>query len=173
MDYNCTKIHPTARIARDATVVGNVEIGAECCVLFGAVVRGDCDGRIFVGDRTNIQDLACIHVPMHGETIIANDVTIGHGAIVHGCTIGENTLIGMGAIVLDGAKVGRNCLVAAGAVVTGTADIPDGSVVMGTPARVVRKVTEKDMRYIDEAVIEYLTIGRELAEQGIIDCQQL
>lgn len=169
MDYSCMKIDPTSKIARDATVIGNVELKADTCVLFGAVLRGDCDGRIVIGERTNVQDLVCIHVPMHGETIIGNDVTIGHGAILHGCVIGDGTLVGMGSIVLDGAKVGKNCLIAAGAVVTGTADIPDCSVVMGTPGKVVRSVTERDMKYISEAVDEYLQIGHDLVEQGIIE----
>lgn len=169
MDYDCMKIAPTARIARDATVIGNVELKADTCVLFGAVIRGDCDGRIVVGERSNVQDLACIHVPMHGETIIGDDVTIGHGAILHGCTIGDGTLIGMGSIILDGAKVGKGCMIAAGAVLTSTADIPDGSVVMGTPGRVVREVTDQDREYISEAVDEYIRIGRDLVEQGIID----
>lgn len=169
MDYECMKIHPTARIARNATVIGNVEVGEEACILFGAVVRGDCNGRIAIGARSNVQDLACVHLPMDGETIIGDDVTIGHGAIIHGCTIGSHTLIGMGAIVLDGARVGKNCLVAAGAVVTGTADIPDGSVVMGTPGRVVGAVTDKHLSYIEGSLSEYLKIGKDLVEQGIIE----
>lgn len=169
MDYSCMKIHPTARIARNATVLGNVEIGAEVCVLFGTVIRGDCGGRIIIGDRSNVQDLTCIHLPMHGDTIIANDVAIGHGAILHGCTIDEHTLIGMGAIVLDGAHIGRDCLIGAGAVVTGTANIPDGSIVMGTPARVVGHVEQRHLDYIDGSLQEYLNIGRDLVAQGIID----
>ncbi|WP_251212327.1 gamma carbonic anhydrase family protein [Adlercreutzia murintestinalis] len=169
MDYESMKIHPTARIARDATVIGNVEVGAEVCILFGAVVRGDLDGRIVIGDRSNVQDLVCIHLPVHGETIIANDVAIGHGAIIHGCTIEEHTLIGMGAIVLDGAHIGRDCLIGAGAVVTENKVIPDGSLVMGTPARVVGQTTDKHLAYIDGSVKEYLKIGRDLVEQGIIE----
>lgn len=169
MNYNSMKIHPTAKIARNATVIGNVEVGEDACILFGAVVRGDCDGRIRIGARSNLQDLVCVHLPMHGETIIANDVAIGHGAIIHGCTIDEHTLIGMGAIVLDGAHIGKDCLIGAGAVVTGTANIPDGSLVMGTPARVVGHVTERHLDYIDGSLSEYLKISRELVEQGIID----
>jgi carbonic anhydrase/acetyltransferase-like protein (isoleucine patch superfamily) len=170
MDYlGEMKIDPTAVICRDATVLGNVELGAHSCVLFGAVVRGDCGGKIVVGENTNIQDLACVHVPMNGETVLGNNVTVGHGAIVHGCTIGEGTLVGMGAIVLDGARVGKNCLIGAGAVVTGTANIPDGSMVMGTPARVVRQLQQRDFNYMQGAVDEYVAIGNNLVEQGIAD----
>lgn len=169
MDYNCMKIHPNARIAKDATVIGNVEVGDKACILFGAVVRGDCEGRIVIGDRSNVQDLACLHVPMGGETVISSDVTIGHGAIVHGATIDSYTIVGMGAIVLDGAKVGKHCIIGAGAVVTGTANIPDGSIVMGCPGRVVGQITDKHRSYIDESVEEYLRIGEDLLSQGIID----
>lgn len=169
MDYNRMKIHPTARIARNAAVIGNVEVGALACILFGSVVRGDCGGRIVIGERSNIQDLVCIHLPMGGETIISNDVAVGHGAIIHGCTIEEHTLIGMGAIVLDGAHIGRDCLIGAGSVVTGTADIPAGSLVVGSPARVVGEVEPRHLEYIDGSLSEYLKIGKDLVNQGLID----
>ncbi|WP_165060437.1 MULTISPECIES: gamma carbonic anhydrase family protein [unclassified Adlercreutzia] len=169
MNYDCMKIHPSAKIARNATVLGNVEIDEDACVLFGAVVRGDCGGRIRIGKRTNLQDLVCVHLPVGGETIIGDDVAIGHGAIVHGCVIEDHTLIGMGAIVLDGAHIGRDCLIAAGAVVTGTSDIPDGSLVMGTPGRVVGHVEQRHLDYIQGSVDEYLKISYDLVEQGIIE----
>ena len=169
MDYGATRIHPTARIARNATVIGDVEVGEEACILFGAVVRGDCNGRIRIGARSNLQDMVCVHLPMDGATIIGDDVAIGHGAIVHGCTIEDHTLIGMGAIVLDGAHIGRDCLIGAGAVVTGGADIPDGSLVVGCPARVVGPPTAEHRAYIQGSIDEYLRIGRDLVEQGIIE----
>jgi carbonic anhydrase/acetyltransferase-like protein (isoleucine patch superfamily) len=164
-----SKIDQSANIAHNATVDGNVEIAADVTVMYGAVVRGDCDGKIVIGARSNIQDLVCVHVPMHGQTVLANDVAVGHGAILHGCTIGEGTLIGMGAIVLDGAKIGRGCLIAAGAVVTGGADIPDNSLVMGVPARIVRETTEEDRKYIQSSIDEYMQIGRDMCERGL--CQ--
>lgn len=169
MNYDAMSIHPTAKIARNATVLGNVEVGEDACILFGAVVRGDCGGRIRIGARSNLQDLVCVHLPMHGETIIGDDVAIGHGAIVHGCIIGDHTLIGMGAIVLDGARIGRDCLIAAGAVVTGGAVIPDGSLVMGCPARVTGPTTEEHRAYIQGSIDEYLKISRDLVDQGIIE----
>lgn len=164
--YPIPRIHETAFVANNATVIGNVEIGARSCVLFNATLRGDCRGHIVVGDRTNIQELACVHVPLGGETIIGNDVTVGHGAIIHGCTIGDGTLVGMGAIVIDGARIGRNCLVGAGALVTGTADIPDGMLVVGSPARAVRALTPEEVASLSVNVEEYVAIGEELAREG-------
>ena len=141
MDYCSARIHPTARIAESAVVVGDVEVGERCTVLWNAVLRGDCSGRIVVGKNTNIQENACVHVNQGGQTVIGSNVTVGHGAIVHGCTIGNGSLVGMGAVVIDGARVGKHCLVGAGALVTGTADIPDGMLVVGQPARAVRPLT--------------------------------
>ncbi len=116
MDYCSARIHPTARIAESAVVVGDVEVGERCTVLWNAVLRGDCSGRIVVGKNTNIQENACVHVNQGGQTVIGSNVTVGHGAIVHGCTIGNGSLVGMGAVVIDGARVGKHCLVGAGAL---------------------------------------------------------
>ncbi len=168
MKYDGAKIHPTARIARNATVIGDVELGAQCTVLFNATIRGDYGGRIIIGDRTNIQELACLHVPIVGDTVVGNDVTIGHGAIVHGCTIGDRTLIGMGSILIDGAHVGSDCLVGAGALVTGTADIPDGMLVIGSPARAVRPLTDEELAYLRTSAEEYLEVGEDLVNEGLL-----
>lgn len=167
MDYRCMQIAPTARIAKNATVIGDVVLGEDVTVMFYAVIRGDIGGRVIVGDRTNIQEHVCMHVPLGADTVVGSDVTIGHGAIVHGCTIGNGTLVGMGAIVLDGAKVGKNCLIGAGSVVTGTADIPDGMLVLGSPARAVRPLSQEEILNLSSNVREYIQIGKELAEQGI------
>lgn len=162
-------LSPSARIARNATVVGDVEIGADATILFNATLRGDLDRKIIIGDRTNVQELACIHVPMDADTIIGNDVSVGHGAILHGCTIGNGSLIGMGAIVLDGARIGERCLVGAGALVTGKADIPDGMLVIGSPAKAIRKLTEEELESIADNAAEYVRIGKDLAEQGLLE----
>ena len=152
MDYCPARIHPTARIAESAVVVGDVEVGERCTVLWNAVLRGDCSGRIVVGKNTNIQENACVHVNQGGQTVIGSNVTVGHGAIVHGCTIGDGSLVGMGAVVIDGARVGKHCLVGAGALVTGTADIPDGMLVIGSPARAVRPLTPDELTGLEESV---------------------
>lgn len=166
MDYFNVEVSPTTRIANDATVIGDVSLGQDCTVLFGAVLRADMGGKIFVGDRSNIQDLVCVHVPLNGDTVIGKDVSVGHSAILHGCTIGDGTLVGMGAIVLDGAKIGKHCLIGAGALVTGTADIPDGMLVIGSPAKVVRPLTQEEIDGLSSNVNEYIQAGKDLVKQG-------
>ena len=130
-------------LAAGAVVTGEVSLGARSSVWHNAVLRGDI-APIEVGERTNIQDCAVLHGSTGFPVRVGDGVTIGHGAIVHGCTVGSNTLVGMGAIVLDGASVGSDCIVGAGALVTQGMVIPDGSVAYGSPARIVRPATEED-----------------------------
>ena len=132
-------------ILEGARVVGNVRMGPHCSVWYNAVVRGEQD--VVIGRDTNVQDNAVIHVSEGHPVRIGDGVSIGHGAIVHGCTVGDNTLIGMGAIVLDGAVIGRDCIIGAGALVTQGMVIPDGSVAFGSPARVRRAMTEEDIAH--------------------------
>ena len=127
-------------IAPNATVVGDVVLEKDVNIWYGAVLRGD-SGRITVGEGTNIQD-NCV---LHEETTIGAWCTIGHGAIVHGCTVGDNTLIGMGAILINGAVLGEGCLVGAGAVVTGKTNAPAGSVLLGSPAKVVKTLAPEQI----------------------------
>ena len=134
------KIHPTAWVAPGAFLRGDVTLGEQVNVWYNAVLRGD-DGAITVGEDTNIQDGAVLHE----ETRVGAGCTIGHNAIVHGCTVGDNTLIGMGAVVLNGARIGSDCVVGAGALVTGKMDAPDGSMILGSPAKVVRALTEAEI----------------------------
>ena len=128
-------------VAPGAHVIGDVQLGRNVGIWFGAVLRGDKE-PLTIGDGTNIQEHAMIHADPGFPTTIGAGVTVGHRAIVHGCTIGDGTLIGMGATVLNGAKIGRNCLIGAGALVTEGQDIPDGSLVMGAPAKVIRPLGE-------------------------------
>lgn len=127
-------------VADSASVIGDVTVGSKSSIWFGAVIRGDED-RIVIGSETNIQDNAVLHCDTGYPIKIGNNVTIGHGAIVHGCTIGDNALIGMGAIVMNGAQIGENAIVGAGAVCTEKMIIPAGAVAVGIPAKVV-KVSE-------------------------------
>ena len=169
MDYlKNLEIDPTAHIAPSATVIGDVIVGAECTVLQGATIRGDFGGRIEIGEQTNVQENCCIHVNHNEVTRIGDKVTIGHGAIVHGCNIGEGSLIGMGAVVIDRAKIGSHCLVGAGALVTGTASIPDGWLAIGSPARAVRPLTEKELAELESAWKEYCEIGADMEQQGLL-----
>ena len=142
-------------IAPDAVVTGDVALGDGVSVWYGAVLRGD-DGRITVGAGTNIQDL-CI---LHEETVLGKNCTVGHGAIVHGCTIGDNTLVGMGAIVLTGAVIGSNCVIGAGALVTGKTVAPDGSVLLGSPAKVVKPVTAEQIEQNRTGAAHYLALAQ-------------
>ena len=129
-------------IAEGAVVKGKVQMGQDVSIWYNATVRGD-SAEIRIGDQTNVQDNAVIHVDTHYTTTIGNGVTIGHGAIVHGCTVGDNTLIGMGAIVLNGACIGNNCIIGAGALVTQNTNIPAGSLAFGNPAKVIRPKKSK------------------------------
>lgn len=131
---------PDVLICDGAKVSGDVTLGKGVSVWHNAVLRGD-DGAITVGENTNIQDCAVLHE----GTRVGAGCTIGHGAIVHGCTVGDNVLVGMGAILLNGAKIGDNCIVGAGALVTGKMDAPAGSMILGSPAKVIRPLTEVEI----------------------------
>lgn len=131
-------------VAPNATLIGDLEIGDESSVWFGAVLRADI-GSIRIGARTNIQDLACVHLTNGlSNTTIGDDVTVGHGAILHGCSVGDRCLIGMGSIILDNAVIGEGSLVAAGSLVPPRMVIPPRSLVRGSPAKVVREVTAEE-----------------------------
>ena len=145
-------------LAEGAVVVGDVTLGSRSSVWHNAVLRGDC-APIVVGAGSNVQDCAVLHGADGFPVVVGEGVTIGHGAIVHGCSIGDNTLVGMGAIVLNGARVGADCIIGAGALVTQGTVIPDGSVVYGSPARVVRPATEKDRAANRENAQEYVRLA--------------
>lgn len=148
-------MNSAAYIAPNATVVGDVTLGADVNIWYGAVLRGD-HGAISVGEGTNIQDNAILH----DETTVGKFCTLGHGAIVHGCTIGDNCTIGMGAIVLSSAVLGDNCLVGAGAVVTGKTNAPAGSLLLGSPAKIVKQLTEAQIQDSLDNAKHYVELGR-------------
>ena len=147
-------------ICEGACVVGDVTLANGVSVWYNAVLRGD-EGGITVGENTNIQDGAILHE----ETKVGAGCTIGHNAIVHGCTVGDNVLVGMGATVLNGAKIGNDCIVGAGALVTGKMDAPDGSMILGSPAKVVRPLTEAEIEGNRESAKGYLHLA-ELYRKG-------
>ena len=152
-------------IAPNATVVGDVVLEKDVNIWYGAVLRGD-HGRITVGEGTNIQDNAVLH----DETTLGRFCTVGHTAIVHGCTIGDDCLIGMGAIILSGAVLGDGCIVGAGALVTGKTNAPAGSVLLGSPAKVVKTVTEEQLAETRENALHYIELGR-AAFGGNAECK--
>ena len=133
-----------AMVADNATVVGDVRLGNDVGIWFGVTIRGD-DSWIEIGDDTNVQDNTCIHVDIDCPLRIGRGVTIGHGVILHGVEVGEHSLLGMGCIVLGGARIGAFSLIGAGALVKENAVIPERSVVLGTPGRIVRRVTDEEM----------------------------
>lgn len=143
-------------IADNATLVGDVRLGENVNIWYGAVLRGD-SGAITLGDNTNIQD-NCV---LHEKVTLGAGCSVGHGAILHGCTVGDNCTIGMGAIVLDGAVIGNNCLVGAGAVVTGKMNAPDGSLLLGNPAQVVKELKPEQIEGIRQNAQNYVNLARE------------
>ena len=155
MAYEKRTYDESVLLAEGARVSGDVTLGHEVKLWSNAVLRGD-DGAIVVGEGTNIQDCAVLHE----ETTVGRGCTIGHGAIVHGCTVGDNTLVGMGAIILNGARIGSNCIVGAGALVTGKMDAPDGMMILGSPAKVVRPLTEAEIESNRASAQGYLEAAR-------------
>ena len=155
MAYEKKQYDESVLLAEGARVSGDVTLGREVNIWYNAVLRGD-DGAIVVGDETNIQDCAVLHE----ETTVGRGCTIGHGAIVHGCTVGDNTLVGMGAVILNGARIGSNCIVGAGALVTGKMDAPDGVMILGSPAKVVRPLTEAEIESNRVSAHGYLEAAR-------------
>jgi carbonic anhydrase/acetyltransferase-like protein (isoleucine patch superfamily) len=146
-------------IAPTATVIGDVALGEDTGIWYGAVVRGDKD-RIEIGTGSNIQDNAVVHTSRGFPALIGREVSVGHGAILHGCTIGDRVLVGMGAIVMNGAKVGEDTIIAAGAVVTEGSVIPPGSVVMGVPGKVVKQATPGQKEGIRRNAESYIALAR-------------
>jgi carbonic anhydrase/acetyltransferase-like protein (isoleucine patch superfamily) len=150
------KIHESVFLAEGAQIIGDVEIGRESSVWFNAVIRGDVH-YIRIGERTNIQDNCTLHVTHQKyPLIIGSDVTIGHGAIVHGATVEDYCLIGMGARILDNAKIHHHSLIAAGALVLEHFEVPEGTLVAGVPARVKRELTDEERKQIEQSAKNYL-----------------
>lgn len=150
-------IADTAFIAPNATLLGDVTIGAHASVWYGAVLRGDIN-RIVVGERSNVQDGSVLHLSATHGCLIGTDVTVGHMAMLHACTIGNEVLIGMGAIILDGVEIGDRCIIGAGALITQNRKIPSGSMVMGSPAKVVRELSPEEQDGIAAWAARYVSL---------------
>jgi carbonic anhydrase/acetyltransferase-like protein (isoleucine patch superfamily) len=146
---------PSAWVADDATVVGDVGLADQASLWFGVVARGDNE-PIRIGARSNVQENAVLHVDPGFPLEIGADVTVGHLAMLHGCTIGDCTLIGIGAVVMNGARIGRHCIVGAGALVTEGKEFPDGSLIVGSPAQAVRTLTEAQQQRVQHAADVYV-----------------
>lgn len=150
-------------ISENVDIIGDVTIEKDCNIWFGSRLRADMQ-RIYVGKGTNIQENSVVHTDIDFETIIGENVTIGHGAIIHGCTISDNVLIGMGSIILNGAKIGKDSIVGAGSLVTQNKEFEDGVLILGNPAKVVRKLTEKEIESIRESAKHYIELSKEYAK---------
>jgi len=151
-------------VAENATIIGDVRLGERVSVLFGAVLRGDNE-PIVIGDGSNVQDNCVLHNDPGAPLIIGKDVTIGHCAMLHGCTIADGALIGIGAVVLNLAVIGKHCLVGAGAVVTERKSFPDRSVILGAPAKVVREVSEDNIERMRMDTLAYVHRGAMFREK--------
>lgn len=164
IDELVPKTAPSAFVHPAAVLSGSVTLGENASVWPCAVLRGDI-AEIIVGENSNIQDNACVHVNYNCPAVIGRGVTVGHGAIVHGSKIGDNCLIGMNAVVLE-SEIGPNCLIGAGAVVTAGKNIPAGSLVMGVPAKVVRELTEDEINGMLQNAREYVRLSKEYKDKA-------
>ena len=153
------KVAQDAYVAQSAQVIGRVTLEAGSSVWDCAVLRGDI-GDIVVGEGSNIQDGSVVHISHDMPVVVGKHVTVGHRVVLHSCTIGDNSLIGMGAVLLDGVKVGKNCLVGAGALVTPNTEIPDGMMALGSPAKVVKPLSEKALEANIANSAEYVALAR-------------
>ena len=159
LDGVAPQVDPSAWVADSAQVMGAVTLGADASIWFGTVVRGDTE-TITIGLGSNIQDGSVMHADVGKPIVVGNHVTVGHKVMLHGCTIGDESLIGIGAVVLNGAKIGRNCLVGAGALVTEGKEFPDGSMIIGSPAKAVRQLTPEQMEGLRWSARHYVANAR-------------
>ena len=154
----------SAWVAESAQVIGRVTLGEDVSIWFNAVLRGDSDA-LHIGAGSNIQDGSVLHADTGFPLQLGENVTVGHKVMLHGCTVGENSLIGIGAIVLNGARIGKNCLVGAGALVTEGKEFPDGSLIIGSPAKAVRELTPEQMAALKLSALHYVNNGQRYAAE--------
>lgn len=159
LDDAVPRIADSAWVADSAQVMGDVELADDASVWFGAVIRGD-KAPIRIGRRTNIQDASVLHADVGVPLTLGDNVTVGHQVMLHGCTIGDGSLIGIGAIVLNGARIGKSCLVGAGSLVTEGKEFPDGSMILGSPAKVVRQLTPDQIEGLQQSAQSYVDNAR-------------
>jgi carbonic anhydrase/acetyltransferase-like protein (isoleucine patch superfamily) len=159
LDERAPRLHAGAWVADNATVLGDVELDEDASVWFGAVLRGDTE-RLFVGRGSNVQDGSVVHADPGSPVTIGEGVTIGHLVMLHGCAIGDGSLVGIGSVILNGARIGRHCLVGARSLVTEGKSFPDGSLVMGAPAVVVRALSVEQIEGLRRSAAHYVANAR-------------
>ena len=161
------KIHPDTWVAPDANLIGKIVMETGSSVWFGSTIRADHE-IIHIGEGSNVQENTVMHIDRGFPLTIGINCTIGHKVMLHGCHIGDNTLIGMGATILNGAKIGNNCLIGAGALITEGKEIPDGSLVMGTPGRVVRQLDPQAIKMLTASAIHYQQNMRQFRDELVL-----
>ena len=159
LDGVAPEVAASAWVADSAEVMGNVQLAEDASIWFGAVLRGDCES-ITIGEGSNIQDASVLHADLGKPLVVGRHVTVGHQVMLHGCTIGDESRIGIGAVVLNGAKIGRNCLVGAGALITEGKEFPDGSMIIGSPAKAVRQLTPEQIEGLRRSAQHYVDNAR-------------
>ncbi|MBT9494550.1 MAG: gamma carbonic anhydrase family protein [Paucibacter sp.] len=162
LDEYCPEIADSAWVAESAEVIGRVTLWPEVSIWFKAVLRGDSE-HLTIGAGSNIQDGSVLHADHGFPLVLGQGVTVGHQCMLHGCTVGDYSLIGIGAVVLNGARIGKHCLVGAGALVTEGKEFPDGSLIVGSPAKVVRALTEEQIEGLKASARHYIENGRRYA----------
>lgn len=160
LDGVAPKIPASAWVADSAQVIGRVELGEDCSVWFGTIIRADHPEPIRIGRGTNIQESCVLHADAGIPLTLGEDITVGHQAMLHGCTVGDGSLIGIGAVVLNGARIGKHCLVGAGALVTEGKEFPDGSLIVGSPAVVKRTLSPEQMAGLQRSAEHYVGNAR-------------
>lgn len=159
LDEDAPRLDPSAWVAESAEVIGRVELGADASVWYGAVLRGDNEW-ITIGERSNIQDGCVLHTDVGTPLVVGADVTVGHQVVLHGCSVGEGSLIGIQSVILNGARIGRHCIVGAGALVTEGKEFPDGVLIVGSPAKVVRELTPEQIARVKLSAAHYVNNAR-------------
>ena len=166
----CVELHPQSWVAPNAVLVGKVRLQAGASVWFNAVLRGDNE-LIDIGEHSNVQDGAVMHTDMGFPLTLGKGVTVGHNAMLHGCSVGDYSLIGINAVILNGARIGRNCIIGANALIAEGKVIPDGSLVMGSPGKVVRDLSDQQKKLLEASAAHYVhnaqRYARELEEQTL------
>ena len=164
----CVELHPQSWVAPNAVLVGKVRLQAGASVWFNAVLRGDNE-LIDIGEHSNVQDGAVMHTDMGFPLTLGKGVTVGHNAMLHGCSVGDYSLIGINAVILNGARIGRNCIIGANALIPEGKEIPDGCLVVGSPGKVVRELTEAQKKMLEASAAHYVhnakRYARDLQEQ--------
>ena len=153
------RINKNTYISESVDIIGKVNVEENVNIWFGTRLRGDMN-NIIIGENTNIQENSVVHVDINSPCIIGKNVTIGHGTIIHGCSISDNVLVGMGSIILNNAKIGKNTIIGAGSLVTQGKDFPEGVLILGNPAKVIRQLTEAEVKSIQRSADNYVSLSK-------------